>query len=282
MTDLKTLKKKAPWDWPEDAGDTLLKLLRDGKTSPADLLTAVELSGDYVVINDELAAELLSIVGDGKRDAELRARAAISLGPILEHADMYGFEDPDDVPVTEETFENLVSGLQKLWGDEAQPDLVRRRLLEAAVRAPREWQADAVRYAFGRSELEWKQTAVFCMAFVDGFDKEILEALDNADPVIHAEAVCAAGNHEIEAAWPHISALLKSKGTDKELLLAAIDAAPSINPEEAIELLEPLTESGDEEIAEAADEAIATADQLESEDDEDWDDDEAEEEEDEK
>jgi hypothetical protein len=43
------------------------------------------------------------------------------------------------------------------------------------------------------------------------------------------------------------------------LLLAAIDAAASIRPREARETLSDLATSDDEEIAEAADEAIAMA-----------------------
>jgi hypothetical protein len=91
--------------------------------------------------------------------------------------------------------------------------------------------------------------------------------LKSADAEIHYEAVNAAGNWELDAAWPHIFALLKDAGTPKPLLLAAIGASSSIRPHEAGEILIDLAESDDEEIAEAADEAIAMSEPMSDEED---------------
>jgi hypothetical protein len=102
-------------------------------------------------------------------------------------------------------------------------------------------------------------TAVFSMRWVHGFDDHILEALKTADPEIHYEVVNAAGNWELDAAWSHIVALVNDPATPKPLLLAAIGAVAGIRPQEAGEILVDLAASGDEEIAEAADEAIAMA-----------------------
>ena len=60
------------------------------------------------------------------------------------------------------------------------------------------------------------------------------------------------------------------EGTDKPLLLAAIEAAACIRPQEAARILIDLTESDDEDIVEAAYEAMGIAEALsdnESEDD---------------
>jgi len=65
------------------------------------------------------------------------------------------------------------------------------------------------------------------------------------------------------------------------LLLAAIEASPNINPEAAVELLEPLTRSRDDDVVAAAEEAMSMAVaefELDDEDgdcedeDDDWDD----------
>ena len=66
------------------------------------------------------------------------------------------------------------------------------------------------------------------MRWVSGFDDEVIAALDDADEEISYEAVWAAGNGEVDAAWPHVSALLTTPATDKTLLLAAIEAAVAI------------------------------------------------------
>ena len=270
--DLKTLKDTPPWEWPEGAGKMFLSILRNDKAKESDRLVAAELAGDYTVINDELAHELLSILGNSEEPEELRGQAAISLGPAVEQADTYGFEDADDILISEDTFRSVHEKLRKLYMDLDVPKEVRRRILEASVRAPQSWHENAVRAAYSSRDKDWKLTAVFCMRFIRGFDDQILESLDSKNPDIHYQAVCAAGNWEVDAAWPHITALVTSEKTDKDLLLAAIDAVAMIRPQEASEILLDLTASDDEEIVEAAYEAMAMAEPWEDEDDEDEDD----------
>ncbi len=256
---MKTWKDTPPWKWPEGAGKMVLGILRDDQADESDRLLAAELASDFTVINDELVGALLSILRSSVESEELRCQAVISLGPALEHADTDGFEDPDDVPITEQTFHMIQESLRKLYMDGDVPKNVRRRILEASVRAPQDRHQDAVRAAYSSDDGDWKLTAVFSMRFVRGFDDQILEALVNANPDVHYEAVCAAGNWEVDAAWPHITALVTSKETEKPLLLAAIDAVASLRPQEAGGILVDLTDSDDEDIAEAADEAMAMA-----------------------
>lgn len=257
---LRTLKDTPPWDWPKGTGRMLLDILRTDRPSESDLLLATELAGDFTVINDELVDALLSILRSGDKPETVRVRAAISLGPVLEHADTAGFEDADDLRIAERTFHGIQESLRRLYMDANVPKDVRRRILEASVRAPRDWHQDAVRAAYSSGDEVWRLTAVFCMRFVRGFDEQILEALDSKNPDIHCEAVLAAGNWAVDAAWPHVAALVTSGETDKPLLLAAIDAAASIRPHEAPQILVDLADSDDEDIVAAVDEAMAMAD----------------------
>jgi hypothetical protein len=266
---LRTLKDTPPWDWPEDTGKALLDILRDDRSSESDLLLATELAGDVTVINDELVDALLSILRGGDRAEEVRGRAAISLGPVLEHADTEGFEDPDDLPITERSFHRIQESLHTLYMDANVPRDVRRRILEASVRAPQDWHPDAVRAAYASADEFWRLTAVFCTRFVRGFDAQILEALNSRNPDLHYEAVLAAGNWAVDAAWPHIAALVTSRKTEKSLRLAAIDALASIRPHDAPELLADLADSDDEDIADAVDEALAMAEGPSGEDEDD-------------
>jgi len=267
---LKTLQDTPPWEWPEGAGKMFLGILRDEKADESERLLAAELAGDSTVINDELADALLAIACKGDEPEDLRVRAAISLGPALESADMDGFEDPDYVPITEQTFNRIQKMLRKLYLDAQVPKEVRRCILEASVRAPQAWHRDAVRAAYFSDDEDWRLTAVFCMRFVWGFENQILESLDSRDSDIRYEAVCGAGNWEIDAAWSHIAGLVTTEETDKVLLLAAIDATASIRPQEAPEILVDLIDSEDEDIVEAAYEAMNMAEALAG---EDWDDD---------
>ena len=126
------------------------------------------------------------------------------------------------------------------------------------------WHRDATRGAHESDDEDWRLTAVFCMRFVPGFDEQIVEALASKTTDIHYEAIVAAGNWELDDAWPHVTALLSSSRTDKRLLLAAIDAAASIRADEAAEALADLLDSEDEDIVAAVDEDLALADSSSS------------------
>lgn len=270
--DLKRLKDTPPWEWPEDAGEVFLGILRDDEADKSDRFLAAELAGDSTVINDQLADALLSIVRNSDESEKLRGRAAIALGPALEQAHIDEFEEPDDVPISEQIFRKIQETLHKLYMDAEVPKEVRRRILEASVRAPQNWHPDAVRAAYSCGDEDWKLTAVFCMRFVRGFDDQIVESLGSENPDTHYEAVSAAGNWQVDAAWPHIAALVTSEDTEKPLLLAAIEAAAFIRPQEASEILVGLTESEDEDIVEAVYDAMAMAGGLGEGDDYDEDD----------
>ncbi|MFZ0450868.1 MAG: hypothetical protein WAL98_16645 [Desulfatiglandaceae bacterium] len=257
--DLKILKETPPWDWPERADKMFLEILADDQGDASNRILAAELAGDFTVINDDLVDALLSILQGDDESEELRGKAAISLGPVLDHADTDGFDDPEDVPISEDTFRKIQASLRRLYLDAGVPKNVRRRILEASVRAPQEWHQNAIRAAYSSDDEDWRLTAVFSMRWVGGFDNQILEALESNNQNIHYQAVCAAGNWEVDAAWSHLSKLVSAQVTDKPLLLAAIDAVAGIRPQEAGVILVDLTNSDDEDIVEAAHEAMAMA-----------------------
>ena len=256
---LKILEDTPAWKWPEETAEALLEVLNDRGAGEEERLLAAALAGDMVVIDDALADALLAILRSGEEPERTRARAAISLGPVLELCDSDGFDEPDDTAITELTFREIQETLRKLYPDAGIPKVVRRRILEAAVRAPLDWHQDAARAAFASDDEEWRLTAVFCMRFVQGFDEQILASLDSENPAIHAEAVLAAGSWGLQAAKPHVLGLVHGRNTEKRLLLAAIEAVGGICPEDAPEELADLEDSDDPEISEAVAEATSFA-----------------------
>ena len=256
--DMKEIYDMAPWDWPAEAGKMFLNVLNDTDADFSDRLLAAEMAGDFVVINDELAKSLLTVLGNSDEAKELRASSAIALGPALEHTYFSEFDDPDDILLSEEVFQMIQASLNKIYHDNSVPKEVRRRILEASVRAPQAWHQEAVRDAYQSDTEEWRLTAVFCMSFIKGFKPQILEALKSDNPDIHYQAVYAAGNQQVEEAWPHIAQLLSSpESEDNSLILAAIDAAVNIDLPEAIAPLGDLLNSQDDEIIDAVHEALA-------------------------
>jgi hypothetical protein len=259
--DLNSLKDTPPWEWPKGAHEILAVSLGNRELAESERIVAADLAGDLVVMDDAMAELLLSIVRSAGEPELLRARAAISLGPALEEADIEGFDDAlAKPPIGKKAFLRIQEVLRRVYSDESAPVEVRRRALEASVRAPRAWHKEAVRAAYSSDRTDWKLTAVFGMGWVAGFDNQIVEMLESRNPDFHFEAVRAAGGRAVEAAWPHIAKLLASAATEKRLLLAAIETASAICPPKARAALSELARSDDEEIADAASEALHMAD----------------------
>lgn len=269
-TDLTLLEETPPWEWPEDAGETLLAALVDDKGDTDERMLAVQLTGDTTVIDDALASALLVIVNDDKADEELRAQAALALGPALEDASLQGLTsaeglgiehiDPDDLLLSPKILGDIQQGLKAIYDDEKASTYLRRRALEAAAHAPGDWQEAAVRKAYDSGDAAWHLTAVFCMRFIPGFDTQIVETLKTDDQELLHEAVCAAGTWAVEEAWDRITGLLRLNGDEqRDVLLAAIEAVAAMRPQEAAEVLAELAESEDEEIALTVAEALDMA-----------------------
>lgn len=256
--DLNFLENAPPWEWPENTGQQLLDFLNATAPGDSDRLTAVELAGDFTVINDALANKLLEIVRSAEEPEDVRSRAAIVLGPTLEHVDVMGFDDPDDILISEIVFTSIQNFLHEIYLASDSPKLLRRRVLEASVRAPKQWHTEAVRTAYNSDDEQWQLTAIFCMTYISGFETEILEALNSNDPFMHYHAVCAAGIWEMNAAWDHIASLVTSEKGDKDVRIAAIEAAANIRPHEASAMFADLWESEDEDIIDALHEAMIT------------------------
>ena len=271
---LTTLLDTPPWDWPSDTRTIFQDTLNDRRAPASDRLIAADLAGNLVVINDDLADALMSVVRGADEPEELRTKAAISLGPVLEQSYINEFDDPDDTPITERTFRNIQDMFQELYLDTGIPKEVRRRILETSVRAPEDWHKNAISSAYASGDQDWVLTAVFSMRWVRGFDKQILEALKSTNLEILDEALQAAGTWELGRAWSRIIALLKDADTPKHLLLSAIEAAGNIRPAEAWETVGDFTNSADEDIAEAAHEAIDMAGLMSGKDDDDFESDE--------
>lgn len=270
---LKELSELESFEWPEDAKDTILATLRNSDAPEDDRLLAAEMAGDYVVVDEETVEALLAVFEDGSHADELRGHAAIALGPVLEEADAEDFADEDGAPIAEETFHRIMTALHAMYQDTAAPTLVRRRALEAAVRASGDWLAPAIREAYASTNPDWTLTAVFCMQYVPGFEKEILEALGSDDEMVRFHAVAAAGGWELDQAWDMVHALALQTGADPELRMAATQAAASIRPDAAGALFLTLLDDPDAEVAGFVHDLMAMAAAYDEYEDDDGDDD---------
>lgn len=262
LSPLEMLDHLPMWEWPENAREVILRALSD-----RDAAVRLRASGFAAkIVDDELALDLLRMAREDQ-DPEVAARAAIALGPALEMCDVGAFDDIGDGsgdPLSERVFDEIVAGLEKVYRDARAPVLVRRRVLEAAVRAPREWQEAAARAAFEADDLDWQVTSVFCMGYLPGFDSQIMKALGSGvDPLV-LEAVVAAGQADVVDAGPFVLDLAAAEETTPQLRVAAIAALARLNPTGSKKLLAELRRSPDAEILAAAEDALEELNILEA------------------
>lgn len=260
--DLEWLAELPPWEWPLDEARTALRsTLLNREEEDERRRLAAELAGNIVVMDDDLAEALLSVVVDPDAPDELRGSAAIALGPVLE--ELWMEFDLDDPLVSDATGARIRAILRDTYRDPAQPKYVRRRALEASIRGPEDWHAGAVRAAFREEDDEWRLTGAFGMQFVPGFEKEILEALESPERDVRYHAVRAAGSWDVPESWPVIRDILRTED-DKGLLLAAIEAAinHTTDPDRLADTVGGLIDHPDSDISQAALDGLATAEAI--------------------
>ena len=256
------------WDWPPDVDAEILAVLNDRRSLQSERVLAAELAGDPVVMNDAVAENLIRILESDEEPESLRSQAAISFGPLLEESEIQEYEEDNPLTVSPGTLERAKRTLRTCVQDSTAPKLLRRRALEAAVRSDAPWHGKAVRAAYRNSDPEWKLTALFCMRYVPGFGPQIIETLESGDPDLLHEAVGAAGDQGLNDAWPHIRALVDAGAAGAEilpedpegsrsLLVTAMHAVAAIRPQDAAGALQDIVDSEDEELSEAALDALA-------------------------
>ena len=212
--------------------------------------------------DDELAEELMRLLLEDPSE-EVRARVPIALGPTLElcwdeivDGRLPPPSDWGSAPLTQKVYDRLIETLRRLYLDGTTPELVRRRVLEGAVRSPQPWQEKATAAAFGSEQESWRITAVFCMGHLRGFDDQIVEAFDSGSEAVRCEAIRAAGRRGVKRLAGALVALAGDPGADLDERVAAIEALPSFELPGTSDLLEELTADPEEAIAEAAEEAL--------------------------
>jgi hypothetical protein len=253
---LEQLADQSSYEWPRTAIDWV----RGGVAHEDAATRKLAVTLAHELVDDDLALELLRLCRED--EAEIAADAAISLGPALEECSIdYDDEELPDVdfhdqPLSRDTYTKICAALEAVYRDGDRPPLVRRRALEAAVRAPRDWQHEVVRAAYASDDVRWRETAVFCMGLLPGFDAQILDALAAKEQTVRCEALRAAGLRELVAAAPEVMRVAADAGGPKPLRIAAIEALSALDAEGSDELLDKLAADGDDEIAAVAETAL--------------------------
>lgn len=208
--------------------------------------------------DDAGARRMLGILTDSEADPELRGQAAIKLGPGLQLCDERIDWDDLDLYFGKATFEKIDQTFRRLYHDASTPKLVRRRILEAAVRAPMDWHEGAVRAAWETDDDDWRQTAVFGMGNIPGFEEQLLDILkrDELTEGVLREAVRAAGARGLEKAEPIVRQVALDDNRESYTRQLAIEALIWCGNDKSERALEKLTRHSDSGIADTAEWAL--------------------------
>ena len=209
---------------------------------------------DEDITDNAGARRMLAILTDTEVDPEDRARAAIKLGPGLQLCDERLSWDDPDLYFTKMVFEEIDHTFRSLYHDATAPKIVRRRILEAAIRAPMNWHEGAVRAAWTTDDEDWRKTGIFGMGMIPGFDDEIRQALELEDvsAALRIEIVRAASGRQIAEAEPIARQMALDDSLEKLTRLIAIESLVGYASDASERALQKLTRSSDSDIAEAA------------------------------
>lgn len=209
---------------------------------------------DEPIDDDEGARQALDILTDPEEPPERRGEAVIKLGPGLQSVDeRMSWADPS-VFFSRDVFEEIDDTLRTMFFDASTPELVRRRILEAAVRCPGEWHEGAIRAAWQSDSSEWRVTALFSMDHVPGFEDEIRTTIrrpDLPDDLLR-EAVRAAGRRGLAEVEPIVREVALDDDAQHSIRLDAIDALIWCGDDHTEAALRQLTRHNDPEIADHA------------------------------
>jgi len=182
-------------------------------------------------------------------DPDVRAAAALSLGRFL----LLGEFDQIDARAAQRVETTLMTA----YHAEDQDVWVRRRALEALANSSHAELPDMILDAYEEHDDTLRIGAVFAMgrSADPRWNRYVLEELGNNDSAMLFEATRASGELEIEEAVPDLIRLLGDE--DVEIRDAAVWALGRIGGPEARRALKACCASDDEDLAEAAEDALA-------------------------
>lgn len=235
--------------------DLLLEPLLDDEDP---VIRALVIDGLWERDDEPFAARLVSLLG-ADLDEAVRSRAAHALGAFVLHAE----EDDDWTPAIESAHQRLLD----VAADESGPSELRRQALAAAAHSGRPALRGLID-AFLNSDdrlLRAGGLRAAGHALDRSFDREILDSLDDMDPLLRHDSALAAGELALADAVPGLANLAEFD-SDREVRLVAIHALGGIGSKTAVRALQRiqsrLDPEEDEDLDEAVEDAMATAELM--------------------
>ena len=196
----------------------------------------------------DLISHLLRLVVHDP-DNDVRAAAATSLGRFL-----YLAECEELAP---RYAQNIRDTLERIILDHSEPISVSRRALESLAHVSDERIRGLIDWAYEQGDELLRVSAVFAMgrSAESTWSDVVLQELESGSPDIRYEAARACGEIQIQRAVEPLIALTDTR--DRDIQMVAIWSLGQIGGDRARQVLEQLAASTDDDLAEAASEALA-------------------------
>lgn len=195
----------------------------------------------------ELAPKFIAL-SENDPSVIVRAVATAALGVFIFLGEM---EEMD-----QDELENVQAALLRCHA-EGQPDLVRRRALEALSYADQEKIEEMIQTAYESSETDWVVSALNAMSrnLAEIWEPKILASLKDLRPAVRAEAAHAAGEMEMELARQQLLEMIRDDNSEAQS--TAIWSLSQIGGEGVGAALEKLLEeTEDDDLASLIEEAL--------------------------
>lgn len=225
-----------------------------GLDDPDGMVRQAAISVLWMDESPALLSRLLDLAQNDPMVA-VRASAASELGRFILLGEL------EDLP--QEDSDAVQALLLRLWNDREQPLDVRRRALEALANCSHDMVPGAIREAYASPDQPMRVSAVFAMGrtYDEQWTDQVLEEIVSDDQELRYEAARAAGSLNLVEAIPALAKL--TVDDDREVQEVAITSLGEIGSREALRTLnllaEKALEDGDQELADAVEDAIGNA-----------------------
>lgn len=248
---LKTFRLKAIEEWPRDSDEILLEIINNNKISMRTRQEAIEFASDLAVVDLKVVRAFCTIIKNSEESYELRSSAISGLSDILaevsspEYQAEIKFVDPNEDIIKISDFDEVRQLLQQIFYNKHEIPEIKRRALEVSATLPDIWHSEAIKEAYADGDVAWRLTALYCMRFVDGFEKEICQELLSRNADMQQYALIAVKMKKIASVWPQVRGIIEAERINEDVFYAALEAGIAINPQAMPEILTSLSDFDD-------------------------------------
>ncbi len=223
---LETLKEN-PIKWNEDFISRIPQLISLNKNS-IEICLFILLQINMRWKNDDSIGNLLiEIIENKDLSIKIRQEAMSNLASRLDMEIKRKILESKKISFSNNFMKNIEGFFKDMYFNESEDVFLRQACLIASAVFNRAWISEEVEKTYKLGG-KWKTYAIYAMKFVPGFNKEIIESLEDKNQENEIHAIIAAGERNLIEALPFIEYRLMGDGISSEFFNILIIAMLSM------------------------------------------------------